>query len=84
MDTTHEEGQPRPTSHYVDVRQMAAQIPVSKSFLDKDALGPQRIPFVRLGDRRLYHPPTVFEALKALQVGGPQARRTVRGGQRGR
>ena len=56
-------------------RVMAPMINVSVHFLRKDRRGPQRIPFIQLGDRCLYDPPEVVAAVKALSVGGPRGRR---------
>ena len=54
---------------------MAPMIGLSVHFLQKDRRGPQRIPFIRLGDRVLYDPQEVMAAVKALTVGGPRGRR---------
>jgi hypothetical protein len=61
--------------HYVTDRELAQQIGVSVGFLQKDRRGPQRIPFVRLGDRILYDPPEVLQTLKASTIGGQRGRR---------
>ena len=55
---------------------MARMLGVSPQFLQKDRVGPTRIPFVRLGDRCLYEPEVVLEAVRAMAVGGDQPSRT--------
>ena len=61
--------------HYVTDRELAPQIRVSVAFLQKDRRGPQRIPFVRLGDRCLYDVQEVLQSLKASTIGGQRGRR---------
>jgi hypothetical protein len=56
---------------------MAPLIGVSVAYLQKDRREGQRIPFVRIGDRCLYDPDEVFEALKAYRVGGPKRPRRI-------
>ena len=63
------------TAKYVTDREMAPVISVSVGFLQKDRIGPQRIPFVRLGDRCLYNVEEVLAAVRAMSVGGPRGRR---------
>lgn len=55
---------------------MAPLIGVSVAFLQKDRRTAQRIPFVRLGDRCLYDPAVLFEAMKGYAVGGNARRRS--------
>jgi hypothetical protein len=55
---------------------MARMLGVSPQFLQKDRVGPKRIPFVRLGDRCLYEPEVVLETVRAMAVGGDQPSRT--------
>jgi hypothetical protein len=54
---------------------MASLIGVSVSWLQKDRVGAQIIPFVRLGDLCLYDPAAAFDAIKARQVGGAAGKR---------
>lgn len=63
---------------YVTDRELTQVIPISVGFLQKDRLGPQRIPFVRLGDRCLYDVAEVLQSLKASTIGGQRARRGQR------
>ena len=63
------------TAHYVTDRELAPVLKVSVGFLQKDRIGPQRIPFVRLGDRCLYNVEEVLAAVRAMSVGGPRGRR---------
>lgn len=80
MDTkANEEAQQGQKSRFVRDTEMAPMIGVSVAFLQKDRRTAQRIPFVRLGDRCLYDPPVVFEALKGYAVGGNGRARRVRG-----
>lgn len=55
---------------FVDTLVMARKLSVSPSFLQKDRKGARRIPFIQLGDRCLYEPAAVFEAVRAMSVGG--------------
>lgn len=55
--------------------ELAPKIRVSAGFLQKDRREGMRIPFVRIGDRCLYDPVAVAEALKAMTVGGQSSRR---------
>lgn len=59
-------------------KELAPILRVSVGWLQKDRIGPQRIPFVRLGDRCLYDAEDAMAAVKAMTVGGPR-KRTPRG-----
>lgn len=50
-------------------------LPVSLSWLQRDRLGAQTIPFIRLGDRVLYDLDAVAATVRTLSVGGPRGRR---------
>lgn len=65
-------------SRFVPDTVMAERIGVSVGFLQKDRRTARRIPFIQLGDRCLYDPPSVFEALKGYEVGGPNGARPGR------
>ena len=54
--------------------ELAPMLRVSVSFLRRDRVTRQCIPFVRIGDRCLYDPQAVLETVKAGTVGGRQAR----------
>ena len=60
---------------FITDRELAPMLGVSVGFLQKDRLGPKRIPFVRLGDRILYEPEVAVAAVRATTVGGPRGRR---------
>lgn len=65
---TPEAKQPAPsTPRYVPDHVMAPMIGVSVSFLQKDRTTAKKIPCIRIGDKVVYHPPTVFAALEARQ-----------------
>lgn len=49
---------------------MAPRIGVSVGWLRKDRVTSRVIPFIRLGDRCLYDPPAVLDAVRAMTVGG--------------
>lgn len=66
---------PQYPPHLVPDKVLAPVINLSVAFLEKDRVGPQRIPFIKIGDRCLYHIPTVLEALQQYQRGGPQGNR---------
>jgi hypothetical protein len=58
------------TRRYLSDREMAPLIGSTASFLQKDRLQPvPLIPFLRIGDKVMYHPPTVFATLEAQQKG---------------
>ena len=54
----------------VDEREAAKMIGMSVFFLRKDRRTKRLIPFYRIGDRILYNPRRVFEALASLEEGG--------------
>ena len=58
----------------VDEHVMAKSAGLSVSAFRKDRYGERRIPFIRFGDRILYHPPSVRAALLSLEEGGPPAK----------
>ena len=60
---------------YITDRELAPMIRVSAAYLQKDRRGPQRIPFIRLGDRCLYDLQEVLQSLKATTIGGQRGRR---------
>jgi hypothetical protein len=60
---------------YATDRELAPILRVSVGFLQKDRIGAQRIPFVRLGDRCLYDIDEALAAVKAMTVGGARSRR---------
>jgi hypothetical protein len=55
-------------------------IGVSVAFLQRDRREAKRIPFIRLGDRILYDPQDVLDAVKAMTIGGPRGRGGRRSG----
>jgi len=64
---------PAPTNHdriAVDAASIAKATGLSLSFINKDRLGKRLIPFYRVGDRILYNPDRVLEALNAMEEGG--------------
>jgi hypothetical protein len=60
----------RPARLLLNTREAAEAIGLSPAFLEKDRLTDRVIPFVRVGDRILYHLESVQAALLARQVGG--------------
>ena len=70
MENTRVQGVPR----LVTDRVLAPTIGVSVGFLQKDRIGPQRIPYIKLGDRVLYDMDEVMVAVKSMTVGGPARR----------
>ena len=66
-----------PAAHSRLIRdvELAPMIGVSISYLQRDRREGQRIPFYKIGDRCLYDPAVVFNAIRQYEVGGPQARR---------
>jgi hypothetical protein len=59
---------------------MAPQIGLSVAYLQKDRRTERRIPFVRIGNRCLYDPAEVFQAIQSYRVGGPgHMRRRAKG-----
>lgn len=75
QDTTDEQQTTATRPRYITDRELAPILRVSAGFLQKDRIGAQRIPFVRLGDRCLYDVDEALAAVKALTVGGPRGRR---------
>ncbi len=67
-------------SVFVSDREMARILGVSVQLLQKDRTTAKRIPVIRLGDRCLYDPPAVLDAVRAMTVGGntPNAERMRR------
>ena len=61
-------------------KELAPVLRVSVGWLQKDRIGAQRIPFVRLGDRCLYDPEDAMAAVKAMTVGGPRKRGRINAG----
>lgn len=81
MSDTREQGAPQPgKAQFITDRELAPMLRVSVAFLQKDRRGPQRIPFVRLGDRCLYDLDEALAAVRALTVGGLRGRRGRIGG----
>lgn len=64
------ENQETPARVLVDDVAMAKSLGVSVSWLRKDRITHQRVPFVRLGGRCLYDPARVKEAMRGLEFGG--------------
>jgi hypothetical protein len=58
----------------VDEREAAKMIGMSVFFLRKDRRTKRLIPFYRIGDRILYNPRRVFEALASLEEGGTSSK----------
>jgi hypothetical protein len=56
----------------VDERQQAKLIGLSVAFLRKDRRTDRLIPYIPAKGRVLYHPPSVLQALLALEQGGQQ------------
>lgn len=59
--------------------ELAPILRVSPSFLRRDRVTRQSIPFVRIGDRCLYELETVLAHVKASTVGGSAGGRRARG-----
>lgn len=57
---------------YVTDTALPDHFPLTTSWLRKDRMVSQRIPFVKVGGRVLYNLDAVRAALDALTVGGPQ------------
>jgi hypothetical protein len=57
---------------------LAPILGVSQSFLQKDRLGKQLIPFYKIGDRCLYSPDEALGALRAVRQGGGIKRSAAR------
>ncbi len=77
-DTVKQSGSNEACSEYLIDREIAPILRVSVGFLQKDRLGAQRIPFIRLGDRCLYDKAEVMAAVKAMSIGGLTPRRQRR------
>jgi len=73
-DTANQAQAQASTPRFVTDKELAPILRVSVGFLQKDRIGAQRIPFVRLGDRCLYDPEDAMAAVKAMTVGGPRKR----------
>jgi hypothetical protein len=59
----------------VGEREVAGKVlPVSVSWLQKDRIGAQLIPYIKLGDRVLYDVDAVLAAVRAYAVGGADKR----------
>lgn len=56
----------------LDEKEMAACLGVSVHWLRRDRYSKRVVPFFRLGDRVLYSPERVREALQRLECGGPR------------
>ena len=69
------EANQRPTlPRLITDKELAPALRVSVGWLQKDRIGAQRIPFIRLGDRCLYDPEEAMVAVKAMTVGGKRGR----------
>lgn len=68
-ETTNGTTRPR----LVDDRVVAEETNLSRGFLQKDRIGAQLVPFIKVGDRCLYDLDAVFDALRQYQRGGPGA-----------
>jgi hypothetical protein len=62
----------------VDEHEAAIRIGMSVFFLRKDRRTKRLIPFYRIGDRILYNPRRVFEALAALEEGGKRLKSSAK------
>lgn len=62
------------TPEFVSDVELATLLPLSVSFIRKDRRTRRILPFSRVGDRVLYSPERVREALLALEEGGESAR----------
>lgn len=69
-----EKAAPAPAPVLLTDAEIAPMLRVSVSFLRRDRVTRQSIPFVRIGDRCLYDPQAVLENVKAGTVGGRPAR----------
>lgn len=78
QDTVKQNGINEARSEILTERELAPMLRVSVAFLQKDRLGPKRIPFIRLGDRCLYDKAEVMAAVKAMSIGGSRPRRQRR------
>jgi hypothetical protein len=78
QDTVKQDGSSEACSVILTERELAPVLRVSVAFLQKDRLGPKRIPFIRLGDRCLYDKAEVMAAVKAMSIGGLTPRRPRR------
>lgn len=79
MQVTTPKGQQQPaTARLVTDTVIAPMIGVSVGFLQRDRREGKRIPYIKLGDRVLYDPDAVMEAVRALTIGGPRGRRSRR------
>jgi hypothetical protein len=76
-DNSKRRAVPPSSARLIPDKEMAPQIGVSVAYLQRDRREGQRIPFVRIGDRCLYDPNEVFEAIKSYRVGGPRRPRKV-------
>lgn len=56
-------------------KELAPLIRLSVAFLQRDRREAKRIPFVRIGDRILYDPAVVAQAIQSMAVGGQTSRR---------
>ena len=63
------------TSKLVLDREVAPHLGVSRSFLQKDRITKQLIPFYRIGGKVLYDPAQARAALESYRVGGPSKKR---------
>lgn len=70
MQETERDGKPVAKPVFVSDHEMASMLNVSVQFLQKDRISTKRIPVVRLGNRCLYEPDAVLQAVRAMTVGG--------------